>query len=520
MIPHNQTEPPADVALRGDEQYRLLLESVTDCGIFLVDTGGHVAAWNVGAERLFGYPQEEILGQPWARFFTPEDREQGEPDKQLQAAATQGQASVDRWHLRKDGTRFWAHSVTTALRDEHGRLRGFAKLTRDRTEHLAAQKAVAASEHRKYELLAMLAHELRTPLAPIRNALQVMRLRGRDRRHTVSWARDMMERQLQRLTRLLENLLDVSRIRRGKIRFQKRSVELATVVAIAVEARRPIIEARKQKLTVSLAPNLWLEADPTRLAQIVGNLLDNATKYTAEGGQIDLTTARDGGEVVLRVKDNGIGIPPEMLPGIFDPFVQAEHSLGFSQGGLGLGLSLVRSLVEMHGGIIAASSPGAGRGSEFVVSLPALPKAEQGPRGAPVPLMSGLSPSRRILVVDDNIDAAASLAMLLKLIGHNVRTVHTGLAVLEAARSFQPEVVLLDIGLPGVNGYDLAPQLRGEAGLEGVQLVAVMGYAQEAERQRAREAKFDAHLIRPVDPGELMVLLANGLPGALWGSVE
>jgi PAS domain S-box-containing protein len=493
-----------------DEQYRLLMEAVTDQAIFLLDPAGRVAAWNAGARRLFGYEEAEVLGRGFDLFFTPQDRERGEPDKELRTVAQEGGAINDRWHVRKDGTRLWVSGTTTALRDENGGLRGFANVSQDRTEQRRAEEALREADRRKDVFLAILAHELRNPLAPIRNAVEFLRLRE-PAEPDLKEARDIIERQVRHLTRLVDDLLDVTRITRGKVVLHKQPVEVATAVADAVETCRPLIDERGQELNVVLTPALRVEADPTRLAQVVGNLLNNAAKYTPEGGHIRLSADREGGEVVLRVKDDGIGIPPAVLPHVFDLFAQAEGSLHRSQGGLGIGLTLVRSLVEMHGGRVGAFSEGPGKGSEFVTRFPLLSGSPA--EVAPEDPQEGGAPSspRRVLVVDDNTDAANSMAMLLRQEGHEARAVHEGPAVLGAARDFRPDVVLLDIGLPGgLTGYDLAPRLRELPGLEKVLLVALTGYGQEEDKRCARDAGFDAHLTKPADLAALHALLAKG----------
>jgi signal transduction histidine kinase len=376
-------------------------------------------------------------------------------------------------------------------------------------ERRLAEEALREVDRRKDEFLATLAHELRNPLAPIRNAVGLMRLRGPGD-PDLRWAVDVVERQSQQLTRLVDDLLDISRIRRGKVRLTKEVVDLAAVVRSAVEAARPLLDERRHQLVVDLGDGpLPLEADPTRLAQVLANLLNNSAKYTEPGGHIRLTARREGGAVVIRVRDTGIGIGPELLPRVFDLFVQAEEARGRANGGLGIGLSLVRRLVELHGGTVEARSDGPGRGSEFAVRLPApFPQERQG--DGPV-VVSGRPPSaapRRILVVDDNVDAADSLARLLGLQGHEVRVAHDGLAGLEAARASPPELVFLDLGLPGVDGYEVARRIRRQPQTQGTVLVALTGWGQEDARRRSREAGFDHHLVKPVDLEALRALLA------------
>jgi signal transduction histidine kinase/ActR/RegA family two-component response regulator len=395
-------------------------------------------------------------------------------------------------------------------------------------EHRARQ--LAEADRRKDEFLATLGHELRNPLAPLRNALHLLRLPETDN-PTAGRARAMMERQVGQLTRLVDDLLDVSRIVRGKVRLHREVVEVGTVVRRAVEAVRPAIDHAGHALVVALSSEpMRLKADPARLEQVLTNLLTNAAKYTERGGRIGLTVEqvpsapiplplgerdRSEGEVVIRVRDTGIGMGPELLPRVFDLFTQAERSLDRAQGGLGIGLALVRSLVEMHGGSVSAHSDGPGQGSEFVVRLP-LWKDEGGRMkdesrsGSSHPSAFLLPPSaKRVLVVDDNLDAAESLALVLRMDRHQVATAHDGPAALETARAFRPEVVLLDIGLPRLDGYAVARRLRQEPGLEGVLLVALTGYGQEEDKRKARDAGFDRHFVKPVGPEELQGLLAE-----------
>jgi signal transduction histidine kinase/CheY-like chemotaxis protein len=372
---------------------------------------------------------------------------------------------------------------------------------------------VQDAAQRKDEFLAMLAHELRNPLAPILNAMQVIQIRGTDD-PALQRAGDVVQRQGRHMARLLDDLLDVSRITHGKIELRKEPVDLAAVVENALQTSRPFIEAGQHEVSICLPPEpLRVEADPTRLEQVITNLLNNAAKYTESGGCIWVTAQREGDDAVVRVRDTGVGISPALLPHVFDLFTQASRPLDRPQGGLGIGLTLVRRLVELHGGSVEADSAGPGRGSEFVVHLPASPEArlerpETARRAAPV----GERP-RRVLLVEDNLDAAQTLAELLESWGHEVRVALDGAAALEAARDASPEVVLLDIGLPGMDGYEVARRLREQAGRAGLLLVAVTGYGQAEDRRCAREAGFDQHLTKPVDLAELEQLLAAAPPG-------
>ena len=363
----------------------------------------------------------------------------------------------------------------------------------------------------KDQFLALLGHELRNPLAPIRNALEILRTRKTDPA-VAAQMHEMMERQTAHMVRLVDDLLDVSRITRGKIELRRERVDLRTAVERVVETVRPLLDDRAHDLRLSLPPEpILLEADPTRLEQILSNLLSNAAKYTPGSGTIDFSVARDGEQAVIRVRDNGIGIRPEMRGRIFELFAQADRLPERVQEGLGIGLTLVRSLTQLHGGTVTVTSGGPGHGSEFVVRLPCLPA--HAPLGPPVVKAPAAAPSaqrRRVLVVDDNLDSAESLAILLQMHGHDVRMAGDGPSALAAAREHRPELVLLDIGLPaGMDGYELAQRLRPEAGLERAVIVAVTGYGQEEDRRRTADAGFDDHLVKPVDMQKLWRLLAG-----------
>ena len=378
-----------------------------------------------------------------------------------------------------------------------------------------AEQALREADRRKDEFLAMLAHELRNPLAPIRNAAQVLKLVG-DGDAKQRWAREVIERQTQHLTRLVDDLLDVSRITQGKVKLAREPLDLSAVVQRAVEASRPLIDARRHHLTVVPPPEpVRLAGDLTRLVQVVGNLLNNAAKYTDEGGHIRVEAAREGAEAVLRVRDDGMGIPPDLLPHVFDLFIQADRSLDRSQGGLGIGLTLVRQLVELHGGRVEARSAGFGQGSELTVRLPAAsPGAAEGVEAVAGESAQPAPRALKILLVEDNLDSAEMMTFLLTLGGHEVRTAHDGREALEAARAFLPQAVLCDIGLPGMNGYELAARLREQPDFRRTPLIALTGYGEEESRRRSREAGFDYHLVKPVEPAALDALLDSLLAEA------
>jgi CheY-like chemotaxis protein len=392
------------------------------------------------------------------------------------------------------------------------------RLRRARRQAERRSEELAEAHRRKDEFLALLGHELRNPLAPITSAARLLRLRG-GADGQAEWAGQVIERQAGHLSRLVDDLLDLSRVSRGQITLRRQRVELAEVVGRAVEASRPLIEARRHELVEALPPGpVWLEADPVRLAQVIANLLNNAAKYSEDGGRITLSAVAEGAALALRVRDTGLGIAPDLLPHVLEMFVQAERSLERSQGGLGVGLTLVRRLVEMHGGSVEAHSGGPGRGSEFVVRLPVVvppvPPPRQPGGGGGGAAEAGL----RILVVDDNRDAAESLGLLLRARGHDVRTAADGVSGLAAAAAFRPDVALLDLGMPRLSGCDLARRLRGQAWGRGLVLIALTGWGQEEDRRRTQEAGFDHHLVKPADPDALQALFARTAPAGQGAS--
>jgi PAS domain S-box-containing protein len=370
---------------------------------------------------------------------------------------------------------------------------------------------LATANRRKDEFLAMLGHELRNPLSPIATALDVMEIRDPDAMHE---ERAVIRRQVDHLSRLIGDLLDVSRITRGKIQLTREVVELDAVLATAIEMVAPMLERRMQPLAVDVARDgLRVDADPTRLAQVFHNLLINAAKYSEPRSQITVRARGYPEQIVVEFVDQGIGIPPDLLPRLFDLFVQGERTLDRSQGGLGIGLTIARSLCELHGGTIAVASAGAGRGSTFTVTLPRAARAEPRPPAPAARLAAGTS-GRRVLVVDDNVDAARMLHELLAQLGHEAAVAHDGAAALAVAGAFQPDVAVLDIGLPAMDGYELARRLRAQRGASALRLIAVTGYGQDADRMRAQAAGFDHHLIKPIAAEALVALLAADLPAA------
>jgi two-component system CheB/CheR fusion protein len=466
--------------------------------------------WSDEAYRLFGWDPGGV-SIDHRRFIDavhPEDRET------VLSAAKAGIARGERFEkeyriVRADGIVRWIHSWINVERDASGRAIRLLGTCQDVTENRLAQhdreralEELKEADRQKDEFLAMLSHELRNPLAPILSAVEILRLADPGDRELSSRFRAVIERQVSLMKRLLDDLLDVARVSQGKIELRKELVDLAGVVVRAVEVSRPLINDKQQRLSVTSGPagTILVDADATRLVQVFANLLNNAAKYSERGGRIDVDINAADHEAVVRVRDNGIGMAPELLGRVFDLFVQATRSLDRAQGGLGIGLTMVRSLVRMHGGSVQAFSDGPGLGSEVVVRLPR--------QRAGVPAMAERAPSRpipskalgplRVLVVDDNLDAATSLGTLLSLIGHVVTLAPDGQTALALVRAATPDLVLIDIGLPGMDGYALAAALR-DAGLDRTALVAVTGYGREDDVRRSREAGFDDHLVKPVD---------------------
>lgn len=498
------------------QKFVSLAENSTDF-IGICDVHGQAIYVNQAGMRFVGLDSlEQVRGTALEDYFFPEDWPRVR-DEFLPVVLRDGHGEIEiRFRHFKTGAAAWMLYTVFKVADGDGQTIGLATISRDITqrrqlENDLRQLAADLSEANRYkdEFLATLAHELRNPLAPIRNGLQILKLAGQNAQ-AIEQARTMMERQLAQMVRLVDDLLDVGRITRNKLELRKERVDLATAVANAVETSRPLIETNGHELTVSMPPTpIYVDADLTRLAQVFSNLLNNAAKYTERGGHIWLTVERQGAEVVAVVKDTGVGIPPGMLPKVFDMFTQVDRTLERAQGGLGIGLTLVRRLVEMHGGRVEARSEGYGHGSEFTVRLPVVPF----PTGlVPDKDSNGGQPRlarRRILVVDDNEDSANSLSLLLTLMGNEVRVVHDGQTAVTAAGDFSPDVILLDIGLPRLNGYEACRGIRQQPGGSRPVIVACTGWGQDEDRRRSLEAGFNHHLVKPVDPEALEKLLAG-----------
>lgn len=612
---------------KSQARYRLLVDGAVGFAIIELDLDGRVALWNVGAKRILGYAEEEIIGEHFACFFTPEDRDAGIPEAELEQARKNDKKDDDNELVRKDGNRFWANGATTALRDTNGVLRGYAKIVRDVSdrkqseqsrarlaaivessddaiisknldgiiqtwnaaaqrlfgytaeeavgqsitllipadrideeddilrkirrgerikhfetvrhckdgapvdvsltispiieesgrvigaskvardisERLQFERALRESGRRKDDFLATLAHELRNPLAPLRNGLEVMR---RKNPRTMDKARALMERQLTQLTHLVDDLMDVSRITRGKVALRLASTNLAAVIRDAVETTRPRMDTAGHTLRVALPDEpVTLQADADRLTQVLNNLLTNAAKYTPEGGQIDIGLEQHHDAAVIRVRDNGIGLAADELGQIFDMFTQAGQPEGQTNEGLGIGLTLAKQLVELHGGTVEAHSDGPYQGSVFTLRLPLTDaEPEQTHEEKAAATESGVL---RLLVVDDNPDVADSMQLLLDSLGHEVQVVHDGYQALDAIAAFGPNAVFLDLGLPGIDGFETAKRMRATPEGRNVTLIALTGWGREEDISRTTAAGFDHHLVKPVEPHILERLLAE-----------
>jgi PAS domain S-box-containing protein len=495
-----------------EEETRSLLAAIvaaSDDAIVSKTLDGIILSWNQGAQRLFGYSAAEAVGRQSDLIIPPELRFE---ERQILDRIRQGDR-VDHFEtirVTKDGRHLDVSLTMSPIRDDTGRVIGASKVARDITERKQMDSALREADRRKDEFLATLAHELRNPLAPIRHSLEIL-LRSEGDPRLFRHATDILGRQLSHMIRLVDDLLDVSRITRDKLQLRKTRVDLASIIKHAVEASRPLAERDQQTIEVSLPEQpIYLDADAVRLTQVFSNLFNNACQYTEPGGRIWLTAEGRGAEVVVVVRDSGIGMPADQLDGIFEMFAQVDDESERPRRGLGIGLTLVRRLVQLHDGTVTARSEGRGLGSEFEVRLPVAeshPDLEASEPSRPVD-----STARRILVVDDNHDSAESIATLLQISGHETFVVHDGLSAVEAAEHLRPDVVLLDVGLPKLSGIDACRRMRSHAWGRGMVIVALTGWGQESDRRNTREAGFDAHLVKPVDYGDLLQLLAALLP--------
>jgi PAS domain S-box-containing protein len=480
----------------------------SDDAIISKSVDGIVESWNRGAETLYGYTAVEAIGRSIMMLIPEELRAE---EAMLLERLRRGER-VDHYEtvrLGKNGKRIDVSLTISPIRDGAGRIVGASKIARDITARKQAEETLREADRRKDDFLAMLAHELRNPLAPIRASVEVLCLEGIGAEH-VARAKSIIERQVSHMVRLVDDLLDVSRISRGKVTLQKEPVDLSAAILAAIETSRPAIEAGKHRFTIALADEpLVVEGDYVRLSQIALNLLNNAAKFTDSGGRISLAVRREGAHAVVAVQDSGVGIAPDMLERVFEMFVQGHRPGSESKSGLGIGLALARNLALLHGGELRAASEGPGKGATFELRLPLLKGARPEPAASREEPKSVRLPAKRVLVVDDNVDAAESLAMMLSAMGHDVEVAHGGRAALERARAARPDVVLLDIGMPDLDGLEVARRMRREPALRHVRLAALTGFGQKGDIERSRQAGFDEHLVKPVSPEVLRLVIGQ-----------
>jgi PAS domain S-box-containing protein len=497
----------AQAALRASEaNFRAFFDSKA-IGVAQADASGRFIRVNDRYCELTGYGRAELLEMRPFDLDHPDDRAADLEHVQRVVEDPSGVYQTDKRYVRKDGTIAWVHVAANMLRDENGRPTQSAAVAFDISERKRAEQALHEADHAKDEFLATLAHELRNPLAPLKHAAELLRNPAAQ----PAWCRDVIERQVSHLARLIDDLLDVSRIARDKLELRNETVEIAAVIRSAAEASRPMIEGCGQTLLVAPLPeSIYVDGDPVRLTQVLTNLLTNAAKFSQGAGAIRLRADRDGDQVVISVADSGIGITPEELARVFDRFYQSERPGARSRGGLGIGLALVRRLVELHGGAVEARSEGLGCGSEFVVKLPitAAP-ASRSPTSTGTPSERAAGTRKRILIVDDNADGADSLGRLLAFLGHETAMVYDGQAALDRAAAFAPDVVLLDLGMPGVDGFEACRRLRAVDSAHRPRIVAMTGWGREEDRARTAAAGFDGHFVKPVDLAALARLLGG-----------
>jgi len=486
-----------------EERLRLIVDGVKDHAMFLLDSHGKIVSWNRAAQNVLGYAPSEAIGRDLAILYPPQDRAAGLPQAEMTAAAHAGAFHSHAWKVKADGASVWTDGSLSAIRDGNGRLNGFVYILRDLSEQRRIEE-LEAEGRRILEFIAMLSHELRNPLAPIKSAVSILKL-SQGQQHTVKYA-DLIGRQVTHLTRLVDDLMDVSRITTGKIELERKSIELSTLVQVALDSMRSTFEQYGHTVDLRLAPQpVFVDGDAVRLTQVVVNLLSNAAKYTAPKGRIDVSVVRDHATVRVEVSDNGIGMSESLIQRAFEPFVQGERSLDRAEGGLGIGLTLVKKIVELHGGSVVASSAGAGMGTKLTITLPLAKEGAQ-----PLVAVAGSSDKKlaTVLVVDDNRDAAESLVELLEASGCAVRVAFTGQEALDIAAATPLTAVLLDIGLPDLSGYEVARRLRALPSMQGVRIIATTGYGLKRDRDASAGAGFDAHLVKPVDHEEVLRLIA------------
>ena len=504
-----------------DQHMRWFLEQIKDYAIFTMDVDCKATSWNKGVKQVLGFDEDEFIGHDiLTLIFTPEAQAAGIPEIEFSLAALDQSASDDRWMMRKGGVEFWASGITTSIRDHSNRLIGYCKVMRDLTSAKKAQDdlselatRLAEMDSRKNEFLATLAHELRNPLAPIKNAVQLMGMLKID--PEVDELRQMMARQVEQLVRLIDDLLDVSRIGRGKISLRREIVDLRAIIDAAVEASSTFIAENGQQLVINVPGNdeVRINGDPSRLTQVISNLLNNSAKYSDAGSRIELNVVEQNQMAVLTVQDNGIGIAPEGLQSIFNMFSQEDVTLERGSAGLGIGLTLVKTLVELHDGTVVAESEGIGKGSTFTVRLPTVANLKLTSAMPIIPVQEVSARSFKVLIVEDMRALRVITARLLEKLGHVVEFAENGPLALLKLETFIPDVLFSDIAMPGMTGYELAKRIRQRPDCSQIYLVALTGFGQSSDRDRAIEAGFDEHMVKPVDIALLRALFER-IPGS------
>jgi PAS domain S-box-containing protein len=497
------------------EQLRTTLSCMAD-GVLVSDVAGRLVLMNRTAEWLTGWNTSEAQGKPLWEVLAIRREDEQEVEHPIDRVLHERRVVHEHMPLvlvSRTGRRLPIAYSAAPVQAPDGQITGVVLVIRDESERRLAELALQNADRRKDEFLATLAHELRNPLAPVCMGLELLKLSANDAQATEE-VRTMMQRQLQHMVRLIDDLLDVSRITRGKLELRKQQVDLADVVKDAVAATKPLIDGAAHRLTVRLPDKpLLLYADANRLTQVLTNLLNNAAKYTPREGRIELTVEHSGGEVLIQVADSGIGIPAEKIDSVFEMFTQIHQGAELASSGLGIGLTLVKRLVEMHGGEIRVHSRGQNSGTTFVVRLPAVSEPPAAVNGIPHDAdVAPMAVKRKVLVVDDNPDALESLSRLVALLGSDVRQARDGLEALEIGRSFHPDIVLMDLGMPKLNGFEAAHRMRLEPWGRDLALVATTGWGHDDDRLRATEAGFDRHLVKPIEVAALRDVLAAPLP--------
>lgn len=519
MCPAEGPEQAPDALQRGEERFRLLVESLKDYAIYIMDLTGHIVTWNAGAERIKGYRASEIIGRHFSVFYPKEDVRAGKCDQELAAVLRDGRFEDEGMRVRKDGSLFWANVVLTTLHDEQGRPSGIAKVTRDLTERRRAEdERLRLAQEReasriKDEFLATISHELRTPLMAILGWSTLLAARLSDPESLRGL--ETIRRNAQAQARIIDDILDLSDVVAGRLHIDAQPMDMSAVVREALAVARPLAEAKRLTVEEDLPPHLPMMGDATRLSHVTWNILSNAIKFTGLGGLIEVSLAQTGTQVLLRVRDSGRGIDPAFLPHVFERFRQADASSTRAVGGLGLGLSLVRSIAQLHGGEVAVHSDGIDRGTTIELTLPA-GYARPGKRDAPSPAAVPARPLEglRVLVVDDEPDARELLTVLLSRHGAAVNAADSAAQARELLSATHPHVLLSDIGMPDEDGYDLMRSVRALPGEQGgsTPAIALTAYTRAEDRRRAFAAGFNDHLAKPIDPQEL-VRLIRGLSG-------